>query len=628
MSTIENVTAPVKQEKRGLKTIKNKLKTMNDNDKIELMKFLHENLNDKEQISLTDKSPCNDDNKIYEPILDPNTKKFTAFPIQYQNIWKKYKEQMASFWKAEEIDFSNDYNDFMTLNENEQHFIEMILAFFAASDGIVNFNLSERFIKEIQNTEILFTYQFQTMMENVHCVSADTQILTNNGYFKIVDLLDKNIKVWNGKQFSDTIVKYTGDSELYRVELSNGMYLDCTPEHKWFIQSNGNKDIVFTNKLNLGQSIHSYEFPIMDIPDIDWIYDVPINYSKQTKLKWLEMQFDNEDCYKYDPNGITIFGENNFLKNTQLMLTTLNIHSNVYDNQLHITNSNVKRLCDMGLHFDDLTESNIENEIQQIKITNIIKLEGIHKTYCFTEPLEHAGIFNGILTGQSETYSLMLDNIVKDNSRKEYLFNAIKNVESVKMMADWTFKWIESDKSFAHRAVAMAVVEGVFFSGAFAAIFWIKKFKNKHRGDFGRGKPFMDGLIKSNKFIARDEGAHVSTACEIYSLLQNKLSTTEINEIIKEGVSISQRFMTDALPVKLIGMNNQSMCDYLEYIGDRLLVMLGHKKIYNKKNPFKFMETIGLNDKTSFFETRPHEYQDAHVMNVGNKTDVVINDDF
>lgn len=123
------------------------------------------------------------------------------------------------------------------------------------------------------------------------------------------------------------------------------------------------------------------------------------------------------------------------------------------------------------------------------------------------------------------------------------------------------------------------------------------------------------------------EGLHAKFACEIYSLLKNKLSTSEINEIMREGVKIAQKFMCDALPVSLIGMNNKAMCDYIEYIGDRLLILLGYKKIFNKENPFKFMETIGLNDKTSFFETRPHEYQDSHIMNKGNKNKIVINND-
>ena len=331
---------------------------------------------------------------IDEPILDPKYHKFTTFPIQYQSVWKLYKEQVACFWKAEEIDLSNDYEDFLTLNDDEKYFVEMILAFFAAQDGIVNMNLSERFTNEVQVTEIVTTYQWQAMMESIH----------------------------------------------------------------------------------------------------------------------------------------------------------------------------------------------------------------------------------------GEVYSQMLDNIVKDPTRREFLFNAITNIPSVKAMADWTLKWVKSDMSFAHRVLAFAIVEGVFFSGAFAAIYWLKTYKNKNRG-MAQGKPFMDGLNKSNKFIQRDEGLHCNFACLIYSLLKKKLSENEVKELMDEGVKLSQNFMINAIRVKLIGMNNESMCDYIEYIGDRLLVQMGYSKLYNKKNPFKFMETIGMSDKTNFFETRPHEYQDAFVMNTGNKSKITINED-
>lgn len=317
---------------------------------------------------------------LQEPILNPANQKFTAFPIKYQGIWDLYKAQLACFWKAEEIDFSEDYEDYLTLSNDEKHFVELVLAFFAASDGIVNFNLSERFTREIKITEAQFAYSFQMMMENVH----------------------------------------------------------------------------------------------------------------------------------------------------------------------------------------------------------------------------------------SETYSLMLDNIIKDKTKKEFLFNAIQTVPAVKMMADWAFKWIDSSESFAHRVVAFAAVEGVFFSGMFSAIFWLKKYKND-----GGKKSFMNGLVKSNKFISRDEGQHVGFACELYKHIVNKLPAKIVNEIMQEAVRIAQNFMTDAIPVKLIGMNSDHMNDYIEYIGDRLLGMLGYKKIYNKKNPFEFMKTIGLDDKTNFFESRPHEYQDSHVMNKG-----------
>lgn len=331
-----------------------------------------------------------------EPILNPEQRRLTIKPIKYQNIWKKYNDQLANFWVAKEIDFSNDYDDFVLLSKDEQVFVEMVLAFFAASDGIVNLNLSERFMKDIQITEAVVAYQFQQAMENIH----------------------------------------------------------------------------------------------------------------------------------------------------------------------------------------------------------------------------------------GEVYSEMLDNIVKDNDRKEFLFNAIVNIPSIKLMKDWAFKWIESSKTFAHRLVAFAIVEGIFFSGAFAAIFWLKKYKNEAKTNTSC-RPFMEGLIKSNKLISRDEGQHVEFACELYGLLENKLTALEVNEIIKDGTKVAQEFMTDAIPVKLIGMNNRVMNDYIEYIADRLLVDLGYKKIFNKANPFKFMETIGLSDKTNFHESRPHEYQNANVNQQSQKTSVVAySDDF
>lgn len=576
---------------------------------------------------------------ITEPLLNPLNKRFTAFPITYQSIWKLYKEQMACMWKAEEIDFSNDYNDFMTLNDGEKYFIEMILAFFAASDGIVNFNLSERFIKEVQVTEAIFGYQFQACMENIHCVAGNVKVLTDRGYKKIMNMVSENIKVWNGKEFSDTAIRYTGKSQLYRVELSNGMYLDCTPEHKWFIKSNNHcgKSIVFTKDLNIDDILYNYELPIMNMRDPNkksditkGKYFVPINYSKETQLRWLGEICDTDDC-KVEKNIQITNNNQKFLKNIQLMLTTLGIHTTItFEDNNYIIIDDVKQLYDMGLRSKKhqlIFDEDIIQKPKIISITNIKLLDGIHETYCFSEPKEHAGIFNGILTSQSETYSLMLDNIVKDVERKEYLFNAITNVESVKLMADWAFKWIDSNISFAHRLVAFAVVEGVFFSGAFAAIFWIKKYKNKSR-EHGKGRLFMNGLVTSNKFISRDEGLHARMACELYSLLQHKLSPSEVNAIVQEGVLISQKFMTDAIPVQLIGMNHHAMNDYLEYIGDRLLVMLGYKKLYGKRNPFKFMETIGLSDKANFFEVRPHEYQDSHVMNKTKKSNVVISDDF
>ena len=324
-----------------------------------------------------------------DPILNPEKFRFTVYPIRYPTIWELYEKQLACFWKAKEIDFSKDYDDFLKLNTQEQHFIKMILAFFAASDGIVNWNISERFLKDVQIGEARTAYIFQMMMEGIH----------------------------------------------------------------------------------------------------------------------------------------------------------------------------------------------------------------------------------------GETYSLMLDNIVKDKVEKHRLFSAITEIESVKLMSDWALKWIESSDSFQYRLIAFAIIEGVFFSGAFASIFWLKKYK-------GSGSHFMNGLVKSNEFISRDEGLHTDFACEIYRLLQHKLTTQQVSEIFEEGVSISKKFMQDALPCRLIGMNGDHMNQYIEYVADRLLVTLGYGKKYGSANPFSFMDTIGMTQKTNFFEHRPSEYASAHVFNKTATGDICITEDF
>jgi ribonucleotide reductase beta subunit family protein with ferritin-like domain len=321
--------------------------------------------------------------------LDPRNSRLTIYPIQYRSIWDSYQKQLSSFWKAQEIDFSKDYDDFQELNEAEQSFIKMVLAFFAASDGIVNWNLSERFMNDIQIMEARVAYSFQMAMENIH----------------------------------------------------------------------------------------------------------------------------------------------------------------------------------------------------------------------------------------GETYSLMLDNIVRDKAEKEYLFKAVENIHSVKLMKEWAEKWIHSDKSFAHRVIAFTIVEGVFFSGAFAAIYWLKKYR-------GSGRAFMMGLVKSNDFISRDEGMHTEFGCLLYSLLENKLPVSDVLEIVTDGVNIASNFVLESLGTRLMGINSENMQDYIEYIADRLLVSLGYSKHYMKHNPFTFMETIGLTTKTNFFEQRPTEYSSATVMNVSKNFQVKIDDDF
>ncbi len=305
-----------------------------------------------------------------EPLLTENPNRFVIFPIQHQDIWDFYKMSEASIWTAEEIDLHQDISDWENkLNDNEKHFIKHVLAFFAASDGIVNENLAENMVNEVQYTEAKFFYGFQIMMENIH----------------------------------------------------------------------------------------------------------------------------------------------------------------------------------------------------------------------------------------SETYSLLIDTYIKDNKEKDFLFNAIDNLSCVKKKAEWALKWIDSE-SFAERLIAFAAVEGIFFSGSFCSIFWLKK----------RG--LMPGLTFSNELISRDEGMHCDFACLLYSShIVNKLPKSTIQTIITDAVEIEKEFVSDSLPVNLIGMNAVLMCQYIEFVADRLLAQLGNDKIYNVENPFPWMDMISIDGKTNFFEKRVAEYQKAGV---------------
>ncbi|MDG1760767.1 MAG: ribonucleotide-diphosphate reductase subunit beta [Flavobacteriaceae bacterium] len=307
-----------------------------------------------------------------EPILQENKNRFVIFPIEHHDIWDWYKKMEASFWTAEEIDLQQDLSDWNEkLSEDEKYFIKHILAFFAASDGIVNENLAENFVNEVQYSEAKFFYGFQIMMENIH----------------------------------------------------------------------------------------------------------------------------------------------------------------------------------------------------------------------------------------SETYSLLIDTYVKDEAEKNELFQAIEVFPAIKKKADWALKWIESD-SFAERLIAFAAVEGIFFSGAFCSIYWLKK----------RG--LMPGLTFSNELISRDEGVHCDFAVHLHNNhLVNQVPKERIREIIIDALTIEREFVTESLPVSLIGMNANLMTQYLEFVTDRLLVELECEKEYNATNPFDFMDMISLQGKTNFFEKRVSEYQKAGVLN-------------
>jgi ribonucleoside-diphosphate reductase beta chain len=320
-----------------------------------------------------------------EPLLKENPNRFVLFPIKHDDIWQFYKKSEASFWTAEEIDLHQDMSDWENkLTDNEKHFIKHVLAFFAASDGIVNENLAENMVNEVQYTEAKFFYGFQIMMENIH----------------------------------------------------------------------------------------------------------------------------------------------------------------------------------------------------------------------------------------SETYSLLIDTYIKDNTDKDFLFNAIENLECVKRKADWALEWID-DASFAERLIAFAAVEGIFFSGSFCSIFWLKK----------RG--LMPGLTFSNELISRDEGMHCDFACLLYNNhIKNKLPKSTVERIISEAVIIEKDFVSDAIPVKLIGMNSELMCQYIEFVADRLLVSLGNPKVYNVENPFPWMDMISLQGKTNFFEKRVGDYQKAGVMAEKDKQVFSLDEDF
>jgi ribonucleotide reductase beta subunit family protein with ferritin-like domain len=231
---------------------------------------------------------------------------------------------------------------------------------------------------------------------------------------------------------------------------------------------------------------------------------------------------------------------------------------------------------------DGIVQENLASRFQREVDSQVVKL-----FYSFQNAME------GI---HAETYSLLIDTYVKDKTEQDHLFHAIDTIPCIKKKADWAVKWIESQSNFATRLVAFACVEGIFFSGAFCSIYWLKK----------RG--LMPGLTFSNELISRDEGLHTLFAIALYHTLQEKLDTETIMSILKEAVAIEKEFIVDALPCSLIGMNSRMMTEYIEFVADRLAVQLGCPKIYNTANPFDFMDLISLEGKTNFFEKKVSEY--------------------
>lgn len=234
----------------------------------------------------------------------------------------------------------------------------------------------------------------------------------------------------------------------------------------------------------------------------------------------------------------------------------------------------------------------------------------------YTEAKFFYGFQVAIENIHSETYSLLIDTYIKDTAEKNHLFNAIETLDCVKKKAEWALRWIEKG-NFAERLVAFAAVEGIFFSGSFCSIFWLKK----------RG--LMPGLSFSNELISRDEGLHCDFACLLYTKhVVNKMTKDQVKEIITEAVQIEKEFILEALPVKLIGMNSDLMSQYIEFVADRLLQELGNEKIYNVSNPFDFMDMISIQGKTNFFEKRVAEYQKAGVMSNKEDQSFSLDEDF
>lgn len=587
-----------------------------------------------------------------EELLTESANRFVLFPIRYKNIWEMYKKAEAAFWVAEEIDLSKDWSDWERLTDNERHFIKHVLAFFAGSDGIVNENLGARFMHEVKPQEAKSFYGFQIAMENIHCVAGSTQVYTRGGYFPIEKLAGETVQVWNGKEWSDTTVyKTASNTELYRVMLSNGMALDCTSEHKWILGVDETR--VPTKDLSIGMAISKFEYPeyhVLTDPDI-WSnphehgfmaldknnnympimfncrgqQDVPVNYSIATKTHWLSGLLKHAIINR--ENVLELVNvqctSEIFARNLQLLFTTLGIHSCKYFSPsfqawcITIDRFNTSKLVHFnhiaipGLLSDDPIFNGVESSTSPhlITISHVAKLAELGDTFCFDEPIRHMGVFNGIVTGQSETYSILIDTYIRDSQEKYRLLNAINTIPCIRKKADWALRWIEDkDSCFAKRLVAFACVEGIFFSGAFCAIFWLKE----------RG--VMPGLCLSNEFISRDEALHTEFAILLYSMLKNKLSQEMIHTIIKEAVDIEDEFINESIPCRLLGMNSDLMSQYIKFVADRLVMQLGYDKVYNVTNPFHFMDRINLEHKANFFEDRNSQYSKA---NIGNSKAVI-----
>ena len=558
--------------------------------------------------------------------------KYTMFPTRYNTLFEFYKKHVSTFWTTEEVKLKEDLVDWNEkLNDNERYFLKNVLAFFAASDGIVNENLVVNFYNQVEIPEARAFYTIQMLMETIHCVAPNTILYTDKGQIKIKDLKNKYVNVWNGKEFSNVLVRKTGVNQtLYRVTLSNGQVLDCTSEHRWKDHTHTQ---LLTNELKTGTRLYS-----------DWSYPKSLD-SDKVNLTWLSTYYrrhgkvlrdqdKQSDCLLFTANLKT-------LRVIQVVLSELGIHSSVKEATLtsdpHLlvpsrsTSKLVKSFPESWVSEFDVDMS-LEQGQLDLSVQKVKRLSKTSDTYCFNEPKNHTGIFNGIYTGQSEQYSLLIDTYIRDQSEKDELFNAIERIPAVKKKAEWAISWIDDGREactdflkeyreiekmlvesgshlapamtalvrdkpcFEKRLLAFICVEGIFFSGSFCAIYWLK-----NRG-------LMPGLSTANQFISRDENLHAEFAIELYKLTCTRIDQEIVHEIFRQAVDIEKEFVTESLPVSLLGMNCKSMTQYIEYVCDRWLVLLGYGKIYNASNPFPFMELISLGTKENFFEVDVTEY--------------------
>ena len=611
--------------------------------------------------------------------------RFVLFPIQHHDLWGAYKKASQAYWVAEEIrNLPNDVDDWENkLNDKQRYFIKMVLAFFASADGIVNENLLSRFATEVQYPEARQFYGLQAQIENIHCVSAETPILTSDGQYNIGDLSGKNVKVWNGHEFSEVVIRETAKNAQFTwVRLSNGASIKATSQHRWFIApteehpADADKPhrVVYTEDLKLGDKIADFTLPFvvgagslrnpelsgylltrgvckptqtridMDSPelaqylgmtsvedssrsftipkdDLDYLQFIPYNYDVETRVGFIRGLLRGRDAHRTHTAIAMVYrtpraGAKRLADHGRMLMTSLGLHS---ESRVHYMGGFAK----VTLYVD--TEQFESNQAVQQSITTELwntltfvsdapsfprrRARDVYVTglcmatdgpsYCFNDPLRGAGTFSGVCTGNSECYSLMINELIKDEQERNFLFKSLEQIPSIHKKGQWAMKWMYSRNStFGHRLFAFMIVEGVLFSGSFAAIYYLNSLG------------LLPALSFLNKKIAVDELSHAAFAAMIYKdhLKYQKPSDEEAYQIMKEAVELEIEFQTEALPCSLIGMNSDQMAQYIKFTADCLLVQAGLEPIYKVSNPFPFMESLHMPSSVNFFEKTNGNY--------------------